>query len=238
MVTTTSDIAYREIRRKLAENILRPGNRVSQVQLARQLDCSSVPVLEAMRRLESDGLLVKEPRKMARVRRLSRRDRQGLFLVREGLEAVAARMCAEQITDEQAAHLEELHRRYQATVDADDYEENIKLEIKMHGFIAEVADCPLLAEELERLLLIERTAGWESESGERQPLCRSDHNAVVQAIVDRDGDSAEYYMKKHILNAMKEWLARELKKEEENAGKKGRRRRKKRSGEVSGRPDE
>ena len=46
---------------------------------------STVPVVEAMRRLESEGLLVKQARKMAKVRELSATDPEGLYLLREGL---------------------------------------------------------------------------------------------------------------------------------------------------------
>ena len=68
---TTSGTAYAAIRRMLLDGLLAPGVTVSQLELSRKLGCSAQPVLEAMRRLESERLFVKQPRKMARVRELS-----------------------------------------------------------------------------------------------------------------------------------------------------------------------
>ncbi len=199
-MATAADNAYTAIRKMLGKNQLTPGSRVSQSKLARQLGCSAMPVLEAMRRLESDGLLVKEPRKMAKVRQLTDRDIEGLYLVREGLESVAARMAANNVTEEQARHLIQLNDDYESFADAHDYETCKNLEVSIHKYIAQVADCPLLTEELNRLLLIERTAARSAEPSKPLEQFRIEHRAVIQAIVDRDGDSAEYLMKKHIQN--------------------------------------
>ena len=196
-MTTAADNAYLAIRKMLAENELAPGSRVSQSKLARQLGCSPVPVLEAMRRLESDGLLTKKPRKMAKVRELSEHDIKGLYLVREGLEAVAARMCAQRITDEQAEELQQLNREFEAAVTAGDNKQSDHFEVAIHKYIVGVADCVLLAEELNRLLLIERTAG-RTLSTAKPDLHKIAHRAIIQAVIDHDADSAEYLMKKHI----------------------------------------
>ncbi|MBC8354550.1 MAG: GntR family transcriptional regulator, partial [Planctomycetes bacterium] len=53
---TAADVAYRGIHQMLASGQLLPGQRLSQSRLARQLQCSPMPVVEAMRRLESEGL--------------------------------------------------------------------------------------------------------------------------------------------------------------------------------------
>lgn len=67
MSSSTFDQAYQGIRQIFVRGEFEPGQRVSQSKLARQLGCSTVPVVEAMRRLESEGLLVKQARKMAKV---------------------------------------------------------------------------------------------------------------------------------------------------------------------------
>ena len=207
MTVTTSDLAYRDIRGMLIDGELQPGQRLSQSRLARKLGCSTVPVVEAMRRLESEGLLVKQSRKMARVRKLSLADIEGLYLLREALEAVTARLCSQRITPEEAHTLQALAHDYEEAWQTNDLEPDA--DIAIHRHIAECARCPLLVEELNRYLLIERTAGRSlAEPPVRfgQPIS---HRAVVQAIVDNDADSAEYLMKKHIQNGLQETL-REL----------------------------
>ncbi len=180
----------------LTRGELVPGQRLSQSSLARQLHCSPMPVVEAMRRLESEGLLVKQARKQARVRELSHKDFEGLYLLREALEAVTARLAAQRATPEEALLLQKLGFAYEQAWESD--EDDSEADVALHRHIAECARCPLLMGELDRFLLIERTAGRNFHpSGEKSghPHC---HRALVQAIVDQDADSAEYLMKKHI----------------------------------------
>lgn len=199
MSATTADDVYARLRRMLSNAELVPGQRVSQSKLARQIGCSTLPVLEAMRRLESERLLTKEPRKMARVRALSDRELEGLYLVREALESVTARLCAERISRADADRLIELGERYKAAATALDHDACDALELAIHGHIARCAECPLLAEELDRLLLVERTAvtrpGQVRVSAEALPHL---HTALIRAVVDGDADSAEYLMRRHI----------------------------------------
>jgi len=192
---STSDQAYQGIRQMFVRGEFQPGQRVSQSKLARQLGCSTVPVVEALRRLESEGLLVKQARKMAKVRALSAADMEGLYLLREGLEAITARLAAQRINDEQAAELERLARVYEES-----WKTESDADVAIHRHIARCAGCPLLSEELERLMLIERTAGRPTHDAAIRPGLAHIHRALVQAIVDRDADSAEYLMKKHVQN--------------------------------------
>lgn len=202
MSDSTSDQAYEGIRQMFVRREFQPGQRVSQSKLARQLGCSTVPVVEAMRRLESEGLLVKQARKMAKVRELSAADLEGLYLLREGLEAITARLSAQRIDDDQAAELRELSQAYEAAWKTERLETDADIEIHRH--IARCAGCALLSEELDRLLLIERTAGRAIHDASSRPGHAHIHRALVQAIIDRDNDSAEYLMKKHIQNGYRE----------------------------------
>jgi len=152
-----------------------------------------------MRRLESEGLLVKQARKMAKVRELSAADMEGLYLLREGLEAITARLAAQRINDEQVTQLQKISEAYEAN-----WETESDADVVIHQHIARCAGCPLLSEELDRLMLIERTAGRPTHDATIRPGLAHIHRAIVQAIVDRDSDSAEYLMKKHIQNGYQE----------------------------------
>ena len=203
--TTTADQAYQKLRDLLIDGELRPGQKVAQLKLARRFQCSPAPVVEAMRRLESEGLLVKQPRKMATVRKLSMADLEGLYMVREGLETVTARLCALRISESQIKTLQQLNKSYEAAMVIRDHSESGRLDITIHKLIAQAAQCPLLAEELDRLLLIECTAGQSSKNSYKQST-RNAHRALIRAIADRDEDSAQYLMKKHIQSGYQEVL--------------------------------
>jgi len=209
-MTTASNRAYQKTREMIIKGELIPGQRVSQVKLAQKFGCSTMPVVEAMRRLESEGLLVKEGRKMAKVRQLSVDEIEGLYLIREGLESIAARLCAEKISDSELEKLQDLVERLEDVIATGHHEVLGELEVKIHRCIADNADCSLLLEELNRLLLIEKTITANMQLTD-QSQYRHSHRTIVEAIADRDGDSAEYLMKKHIQNGHMELMRQEKK---------------------------
>lgn len=198
-----SQVAYERVKKMMISGRLASGQKVSQVKLAKELGFSTVPVVEALRRLESEGLLVKEGRKMAKVRQLSAEEIEGLYLIREGLEPIAARLCAERISESALAHLRGLVEEFEAAVDAEDNEVSNDMEVKIHRCIAENASCSLLLEQLSRLLLIEKTSCGDMQLTDRTKYRRS-HRAIVQAIAERDGDLAEFLMRRHIETGLTE----------------------------------
>jgi DNA-binding GntR family transcriptional regulator len=206
-MSTTAEHAYRSLRRMVAKGELTAGQRVSQLRVARQLGCSTVPVVEALRRLESEGVLVKEPRKMARVRVLEQDELEGLYLARQALEMVAARLCAQRIKDEEIAPLKEFVDRLALAAEGRDFAVCDQLDIELHRHIIRCARCPLVEQELHRLMLIERTVPATSPSPSFDwSHYYTAHQAIVHAISHRDPDSAEYLMKKHIQNGYEELM--------------------------------
>jgi DNA-binding GntR family transcriptional regulator len=201
----TVNRVYDVLRDKIVRGEPSPGKRISQRKLARELNCSTIPISEAMRRLESEGLLVREPSRMVRVRTLSARDFRGLYLVREGLEGVAVRLCVEEITDDEISRLQSLGRELrEATLDRD-AERVGRLDAAIHRFIVHCSRCALLEEELNRLLLIEQTAG-RKEASFHEP---QSHEGLIQAIADREADLGEYLLRKHIQIGYQELLKSE-----------------------------
>ncbi len=197
-MSTTAEHAYRSLRRMVIKGELAAGERVSQLRIARQLGCSTVPVVEALRRLESDGVLVKEPRKMARVRVIESDELEGLYLARQALEMVAARLCAQRIKDDELEPLEQLVDRLEVAAENHDFVAADQLDMEIHHYIVRCARCPLVEQELSRLMLIERTIPSPYPASFDWGRYYASHNAIMHAIAHHDPDSAEYLMKKHI----------------------------------------
>ena len=204
---TSVEQAYKVIRSKIAKGELCPGMRISQRKLASEIGCSQVPVAEAMRRLESDGLLVKEPLKMAKVREFLPADWEGLYLIREGLESVASRLCAVRITDLQIRELLEIGKKLERAICEGNSDDSRQLDVELHRFIFRCAQCPLLEEELERLSLLEHTAAHQRTHGPEKETLVNSHRALIRAIADKDPDSAEYLAKKHVTTGLDEIMS-------------------------------
>src|SRR5699024_2733249 len=89
-----SEGVYERIRRGIVEGHYPPGSRLVEQRLAEELDVSRTPVREAVRRLESEGLVVVARNRGAVVRPLDEADISDLYEVRARLEAHAADLAA------------------------------------------------------------------------------------------------------------------------------------------------
>ena len=105
MSIPSSADAYRRIRRWIVEGHLRPGERLVEQRLAEDLQLSRTPVREALRMLQSEGLVAFEPNRGARVRELTRGHIADLYELRARLEAMAAELAALRATPEERTDL-------------------------------------------------------------------------------------------------------------------------------------
>ena len=108
--------AYARIRRWIVEGHLRPDERLVEQRLAEDLQLSRTPVREALRMLQSEGLVRFEPNRGARVRSLTVADIADLYELRGRLEAMAAELAATRATPEDRAALEAADAAFGAAV--------------------------------------------------------------------------------------------------------------------------
>ena len=114
MAVSLADEAYLAIRDEILRGQLGPGTPLSRRRLAQQLGMSVLPVSDALKRLEEDGLVETRARAGTRVKVPTRTDVRELYELREALETQAARLFAERAT---TVHRREL-RRLAGNVDA------------------------------------------------------------------------------------------------------------------------
>ena len=85
---------YRKLRDAIQSGELKPGQRLMEIEVADWLHVSRTPVRDAMRRLESEGMMQHEPRNGLVVSSLDRQAMLELYAMREVLEGTAARLAA------------------------------------------------------------------------------------------------------------------------------------------------
>lgn len=103
---TLSEYVLNEVRQQIVLGQLAPGSRIAVDQLAEQLGSSRIPVREAIRQLEAEGLLVSVPRRGVMVREVRDQDIEDAYQLLEAAELLVARRAAEAITP---AHIERMH---------------------------------------------------------------------------------------------------------------------------------
>lgn len=101
----TEDV-YERVRAAILDGELAPGAVMSQVALAEELGISRTPLREALRMLQSEGLVEGEPNRRVRVAPMTARDLEELCVMRVTLEAEALRLSVPSMTSEDIARLE------------------------------------------------------------------------------------------------------------------------------------
>lgn len=92
--TSVVDQVLKEIRRSILRGDMRPGQQFSLREIAAQLGVSFIPVREALRQLEAQGLVVTRPGKSASVAPLDHADLHGIYRLRRQIEPeIASRSC-------------------------------------------------------------------------------------------------------------------------------------------------
>src|SRR5262245_22865662 len=99
-ISSVEDGVYRALRQEIGRLDLVPGQRLPLEEIAGRFQVSLTPVRHALRRLESEGLVVSLPRRGSRVAPLSVEELEEIQALRLGLETFLARRGAEAVTDE------------------------------------------------------------------------------------------------------------------------------------------
>lgn len=201
------------------------GTRLRQESLAADFGVSRTPVREALRQLQSGGLVVVQPNRGAVVRGPSARDVRDAYAVRAELEGFAAEQAAGRIQDVQLDRLrkaEELFRRsieqliddrrrgverHWTTESAWEQANNL-----FHSSIQEAAANPVLVASIEHLhTRFPRVLTWSALSRSTHLLAENveQHHRVLAAIEARDPAAARREMSEHVQSAG-ELIARQL----------------------------
>ena len=201
--------AYERIRMAILKGELPLGASISRRQLAAQLGMSMVPVGEALQRLETDGLVESRPRSGTVVRRPTREDVRGHYVVREALETQAARLFAERSTAEERAELlraaTELDRAYAHP--QRDIHDTFLMHSRFHHRIAECAGCPalLLAIEKSHVLVLNWLYNGVADFHDLPPHW---HRDLARVLSGKDPQAADARMREHVRYALDDVLHR------------------------------
>lgn len=123
------------LRRHIADGRLKPGDRVVEMRLARQLGVSQTPVREALRLLEREGLVEHRPRHGVYVTRLSAHDIDEIYSLRCALESLAIRRAMHFVTPDDLAGIERIVGAMEAAARGGDADGVVALASRFHEAI-------------------------------------------------------------------------------------------------------
>lgn len=188
--------AYARLIGEIGAGQLRPGDRLTETDLAERLGLSRTPVREAIRQLESDGLVTHVPRLGAVVRALDLAEITELYEMRAVLEGTAARLAARAAAAVELDELDEINAAMRAApTPRARYDANRQF----HRMILNAARNRFLVKSVEavqKTLLILGPSTLE-ESARSSEAC-AEHDGLLSALRARDGTAAETAMRAHI----------------------------------------
>lgn len=185
------------LRRDILSGIRPPGAALKQTELAAQLGVSVTPVREAMRDLATEGLVVIDPQRVARVRDLDPSEADEVNRIRYLLEPLAAKLAATHASAETAARIQALAEE---SVAAETDVEWLEANRRFHLSIIESGGAPLLAgilANLRQISSIYLAAAVRTTEGMREKSKR-EHLALAAAIAAGDGDEAARLIQSHL----------------------------------------
>ncbi len=197
---TAAEMAYDIICRKIIGGEIPPGAKLSRRNMAKLTGVSIIPVIEALHRLEDEGLVESSPYNGSQVIQLTQETIADRYALREAVECQVARILAREMTPEQEDRLrrlaEELDNASRAPDDEDAFWD---LHYRFHMALAKAAAKPSLEEALHRINLfqfLQRSVKTQKLS--RQPIPRDLHRQIIDGIATRDPDAAEKAMRDHL----------------------------------------
>ena len=198
---TIADRIFARIQKEIVEGTLKPGSKISEPELARTYGISRGPLREAIGRLEACSLVVRKPNVGARVVALSSEQLLEIYHVREALEGMAARLAATEMSDAEIADLADLLGEHRSQVESEPEQGYFQKEgdLDFHYRIVQGSKnsrlIQLLCNDLYHLVRLYRHQFGLVSRAKRALI---EHEHIVAAISDRDGEVAELLMRHHI----------------------------------------
>jgi DNA-binding GntR family transcriptional regulator len=186
---------------RIVEGSYPPGSRIVETRVAQELGVSQGPVREALRDLEQLGCVVHEPYRGCSVRAFSVDELLDAFPVRAALEALAARLAAERITDAELDALDELLDRMRLAARRGDAHDQSQANASFHATIVRAARNSTLEGQWRMLEPFSRTYLTVSRPGIDLVHLSDRHVPVLDALRRHEPDAAAEAMHDHLMGA-------------------------------------
>ncbi len=189
---------YRSLLDAISDGSLAPGERITQEDIAEQLDVSRQPVLQALRLLKKDGFVLDAPGRGVLVAPLDADAMVRIYQVRGALDALAARLAAARRVRLDAKLIEQGRkaargRNVKAMIDAD---------LAFHQAIYAASRNPLIEQSAQQHWRhLRRVMGAVLQQTRQRESVWDEHEAIARAIAAGDADRAARLIEQHSLRA-------------------------------------
>jgi DNA-binding GntR family transcriptional regulator len=199
MRKSASDQVLKILKDAIVRGVLPAGEVLRQDEIAARFGVSKIPVREALKRLEAEGLVSFTQNRGAVVAALSVEEIEEYMEIRAMLEEKAARLSAPRISDASLARADQVLARYAADPDISHWGE---LNWEFHSTLYADAQRPTLLAFIRSIHdKVERYVRYLLSHPAEMPNTQREHRAILDAFRRRDPDAAAKLTRAHVLDA-------------------------------------
>ncbi|GAA4103746.1 GntR family transcriptional regulator [Nocardioides kongjuensis] len=190
--------AFERIKGEIVSLQRPPGQRLVERDLAAELEISRIPLREALRQLEAEGLVVIVPRQGAMVAPFTAADVRHLFDVRESLEVLAVRLAAQQADSRGLATLQGHLAAAHAALAARDLNALADANAGFHETVIAMSANPLLQSIMQPLNARVRWLFHLAQGPDEDDDMCAEHEAIYRAIAAGDAERGAALAYEHV----------------------------------------
>jgi DNA-binding GntR family transcriptional regulator len=200
-----SDRVYENLRDMAIAFKFKPGERLTELDIAERFSVSRTPVREALNRLVNEGFLVADGRGFA-VRDLDPKECFDLYELRLALECTAVRLAVQRASDEDLSRLSQMAKRANREPADCTVERIVELDEQFHEQIARLSGNAQLTEALKSVNARIRFVRLIDMEGRPRSRSLGDHVSVARALEARDADSAIAGIQQHVSRKLQDMV--------------------------------
>lgn len=189
------------LRQRIFSRELEPGSWIDELRIAEALGISRTPLREALKVLAAEGLVTMKVRRGAYVTEVSEKDLSDVYHLLALLESDAARVVAQNASDEELAQISALHQDLENAVG--DRARFFEINEAFHMLLLELANNrwrDQMVADLRKVMKLNRHSSLFKEGRIGQSL--AEHRALLQALLDRQPQQAAERMSAHFMNGL------------------------------------
>jgi DNA-binding GntR family transcriptional regulator len=195
----TNEFIYNKIRDDITYGKIKPGERLFELELTKKYGISRTPIREAIRQLQSEGLLDVIPNKGARVTKLSIRELDEIYSIRAILEKYAVKLAAEKIKKIDLAKIIETQKKLEKNASEKDYIKYLENNIKFHFLFPKISGNQSLFQLIKDLRMrVYRYQYITLTIPNNLNLWLEQHQQIIDALINNDAELAAKNMERHL----------------------------------------
>jgi DNA-binding GntR family transcriptional regulator len=201
---TKNEAVYERLRHDIIDGKLKPGQRIVISDLSKEFGFSEIPIREAIRRLDSEGLLQVTPHVGTIVTEIDEKEVTEIYLIRIELESLAAKLATPHISETDLDFLDKKNQEMELAISKHNYEKLGLLNKDFHLRIYRAAPYPLLFKLIVDLWeKVQRTRSVFALVPKRAIASVEEHRKITEALRSKDADLVERLVRQQKENSMK-----------------------------------